>query len=91
MINFPEHDCALHLVHNEHKSYYQTVAEWIADCESRDFYWDWVSDEQKAKAIAANDCWTLQWYPRTPIGSHCLAACDLEVLLEAARNWSAPI
>ena len=65
---WPRHAASLHLTHNQHKAYYQTVAQSIeqddhgyqADC--------WVSKEQKAKAIATNECWTLQWYPNTPVG-----------------------
>ena len=45
---------------------------------------DWVSEEQKQKAIATNDCWTLQWYPHTPVGFYKMSAADLDVLLEAA-------
>ena len=83
-INWPKHEASLTLTHNEHKSYYRTVAESIAD---EDYgYSDWVSDEQKHKAIATNDCWTLRWYPDTPVGFCILSAADLDALLEAASK-----
>lgn len=83
-MNFPPHAAALHLTHNDHKSYYQTVAESVGrqDHGYRDN--DWVSDEQKAKAIQTNDCWTLQWYPNTPVGFNLMSAADLDVLLAEA-------
>lgn len=81
-MRFPAHKAALHLVHNEHLNYYATVAQAIADADHG--YVDWVSEEQKQKAIDTNDCWYLQWYPETPVGFCLMAAADLDVLLEAA-------
>jgi hypothetical protein len=84
MIEWPAHKASLHLTHNQHLAYYRTVAEAIEDGDhGMD---DWVSEEQKQKAIATNDCWTLQWYPETPVGFCILAAADLDVLLAAARS-----
>lgn len=83
---FPDHKASLHLTHNDHKSCYQTVEQSIRD---KDFGYaedDWVSEEQKQKAIVTNDCWTLQWYPDTPVGFYKMSAADLDVLLEAARQ-----
>lgn len=79
---FPAHECSLTLQHNEHLNYYSTVADELEDPTSRlSRGVDWVSDEQREKAIATNNLWTLQWYPKTPIGFCSLAACDLEELL----------
>jgi hypothetical protein len=49
----------------------------------------WVSEEQKQKAISRNECWTLQWYPKTPNGFEILSAADIDVLLEAACSSTA--
>lgn len=83
---FPEHEAGLYLTHNEHKNYYLTVEEMIAD--GGHGYKDncWVSEEQKQKAIELNECWTLQWYPDTPVGFFIISAADLEVLLIKARE-----
>jgi hypothetical protein len=81
-LKFPIHKASLHLTHNEHLAYYQTVADRINDSDHG--YTDWVSPEQKQKAIDTNDCWTLQWYPNTPVGFNILSAADLDVLLQAA-------
>lgn len=83
-INWPPHKASMTLSHNEHLGYYKTVAAAIEDA---DFGMDsWVNEEQKQKAIAANDCWVLQWYPETPVGFCVLAAADLNVLLDAANE-----
>lgn len=81
----PRHDASLHLTHNDHKSYYLTVAKAIADDDHGYSEDCWVSEEQKQKAIETNECWTLQWYPNTPVGFCILSAADLDVLLAAAK------
>lgn len=87
-MEFPKHDASLHLTHNGHLSNYQTVAECVEHDDhlhkDRCGLYDWVSEEQKAKAIETNDFWHLQWYPNTPVGFCSLAAADLDVLLAAA-------
>ena len=84
-MKFPEHKASLYLTHNDHKSCYQTVAKNIAD-DSHGYKEDcWVSAKQRQKAIDTNECWTLQWYPDTPIGFCILSAADLDVLLKAAQ------
>jgi hypothetical protein len=85
-MKFPKHEASLTLTHNEHKSYYRTVAESIEDGSFGMQDDEWVSPEQKAKAIETNDCWTLQWYPNTPVGFCVLSAADLDVLLAAANE-----
>ncbi len=81
-MKFPDHKAALYLTHNDHLNCYATVAKFIE--EEDHGYRDWVSEEQKQKAIETNDCWFLQWYPDTPVGFCILAAADLDVLLEHA-------
>ena len=85
-LKWPLHDGSLHLSHNENKSDYETVAEAIR--HGRHGYDDdcWVSDEQRQKAIDTNECWTLQWYPSSPVGFCILSAADLDVLLIAAQG-----
>ena len=85
-MEWPRHEASLHLTHNEHKSYYRTVAESVADGDHGYDQRCWVSAEQMQKAIETNDCWTLQWYPDTPVGFCILSAADLNVLLEKAKN-----
>jgi len=54
---------------------------------------DWVSPEEKDRAIAGNCVWEIQWYPNTPIGFYRVAASSLAACvaaaLEAAEEESA--
>lgn len=81
---FPKHACSLYLTHDPHKNCYQTVEKYEDDIFAAEP--EWVSPEQRARAIASNSFWELQWYPDTPIGFYRLLACDLDVLLAAARK-----
>lgn len=86
MLKLPEHKCGLYITHNEHKNYYLSVEEYIADDISQRC--DWLNEEAKAKAIATNEVWTLQWYPNTPVGFNCVAAPTLEELLDFANSYT---
>jgi len=69
----PKHKCGLHLSHNEHRDFYETVEEFYeADC--------FVSPEEWNKAVAEDSVWVLRWYPETPIGFHDVAASTLEAI-----------
>lgn len=77
----PKHKCALSITHNEHKSYYESIQDYVEEERFR-----WVSEGEKRKAIATNEIWEIQWYPDTPIGFICVAAASLDVLLEAVAT-----
>lgn len=83
---FPAHKCGLFLTHNEHRDYYETIEKWLDGQGQHVTDDEWVSDEQRKKAIETDNCWVLQWYPDTPVGFNKLAACDLDVLLAAAKD-----
>ena len=78
----PKHKASLHLTHNEHKSYYQTVEQSIKGQDHGYLEDDWVSKEQMQLAIDTNECWYIQWYPDTPIGFCVASAATLEALLD---------
>lgn len=86
-MKLPAH-IACALTHNEHRLHYQTVQGAIDDHLYEEE--DWVSAEQRAKAIATNDCWTLHWYPDTPVGFCESIAADLDVLLEYVCRGTQP-
>ena len=72
----PKHAAALYLTHNDHKGVYESIEDhygYLEDC-------DWVSPEEKLKAIELDSVWELQWYPDTPIGSYYVAASSLEAI-----------
>lgn len=70
---------------NEHSDSYLT-AEKAVEYGDYDRV-QWVSDEEKLRAIEANSVWMLQWYPDTPIGSHTIAASTLAACLDALQNF----
>lgn len=74
----PAHKVSLTLAHNEHRSLYQTVAEYTEDC--RDAF---VSDDEYEAAISSDELWELHWYPDTPVGFHRSMASSLTALMEA--------
>lgn len=78
----PQHECGLHLNHNDHKNVYETAEQWIVDND----WCDWENDEAKQRAIATDSIWTLQWYPDTPVGFYAVAAPTLDELLARASK-----
>lgn len=84
----PPHKCSLSLEHNPHRASHQSVANWETTLLEIGSWTldDWVSPEQRSKAIETDAFWELQWYPDTPVGFIRLLACDLDVLLTAARE-----
>lgn len=82
---FPEHKCGLFLTHNEHKNYYQPLAEFIEE-RWADGEQPWGSPEQKQKSLDTDELWVLQWYADTPIGSYEVWAATLEDLLAFANE-----
>lgn len=88
-MQFPEHKAGLTLTHNDHRGVYQSVEDWDADQQRGSdggAWYEWVSDEERQRAIESDSVWTLQWYPDTPVGFFALAASDLNVLLDAASS-----
>lgn len=63
---------------NEHAGVYESAEDWLKDNEV-----DWVSPEERQKAIDTDSIWSCQWYPITPIGFCKLAASDFNTLMNA--------
>lgn len=81
---FPVHKCSLHLIHNQHKDYYETCEKYLKD--SRDDMEDWKNEECRKRAIETNELWELTWYPTTPIGSYTIYAPTFEELIEFSKE-----
>lgn len=86
-LQFPRHACGLFLTHNEHLDYYETVEQWLLG--GMEEHWSFKDADARARAVASNECWTLQWYPNTPIGFYAVAAPTLEEVLELALEVEA--
>lgn len=69
---------SLYISFNDHSSNYDTATDAVNDYDDSD---DWVSSEEKQKALANNTVWKLQWYPNTPVGFCTKRASSLEALL----------
>ena len=78
----PLHECELMLSHNPHRSSYESVEAWELSAGASS---DWVSTEERDKAIATQDFWELHWYPDTPVGFIRRCAHDLAMLLAAGN------
>ncbi len=78
----PQHACGLSLEHNAHKNVYDSAEQWVAD----NVWCNWKDEDAKARAIATDSIWTLQWYPDTPIGFYAVAAPTLDELLAFANE-----
>lgn len=80
-MDFPKHNCGLHLSHNQHKDYYQTLENYL---EEQGFSKeDWVDGEEEV-AMRTGEIWVLQWYPNTPVSFIRKCASNLDVLLEVS-------
>jgi len=78
----PQHKCGLHIEHNGHKDVYESVEMYTEIYKDE----DWISLEEKQKAIDEDELWRLQWYPDTPIGFHILLASSFEAIIEHLRK-----
>jgi hypothetical protein len=72
----PKHAAGLYITHNDHKNVYCTIEDHYGYIDDR----EWVSPEEKLKAIELDSVWELHWYPDTPIGSYKVAASSLEAI-----------
>jgi hypothetical protein len=48
----------------------------------------WPSEEERQKALRENSVWTIQWYPETPIGFHCVGASTFEAAAQFALGMA---
>lgn len=78
MIRLPTH-IAMQLEHNMHAVYYESVEQSISSgTYTRDGF---ISEAEYSKAMLTNECWTLTWYPDTPVGHIMVHAASLTMLL----------
>lgn len=84
----PAHKASLTLTHNNHLDYYRTVEQEFEN----DTYYDEESfpEGEREKCIAANELWTLHWYPHTPVGFSVIHASTLEAVFRALIDESKP-
>jgi hypothetical protein len=78
-----------------HACNYQTAKQWSESMGEPDGglqtyndLADWVSPEEREKALANNSVWSIQWYPNTPVGFNDLYASSLPALIAAIAALS---
>jgi hypothetical protein len=76
---FPRH-VELHLEHNPHNGYHETVRVYLETVKSISF----ADQDEKQKAISLDELWVLQWYPDTSIGFFQVGAATLDACLAFA-------
>lgn len=81
-MEFPKH-MSLHISHNPHKEYYETVKQYLDNYEQ---FRDCISKEDLEICIKENELWELHWYPNTPIVFHKIHSYSLKRCLELAKN-----
>ena len=79
----PKHAVTLYLTHDEHKSYYEPIAEFIANRELAD---DFATPEAMQKAIDEDSLWVLHWYPNTPVSFHRIVASSLDEIQQRLKE-----
>ena len=83
----PFHKCGFYLEHNPQKDVHETVKQHDAARGMGGIVGDWVSEQERLKAIESDELWSVQWYPQTPIGFNALAAYSLGALLKAVSEF----
>lgn len=84
-MDFPRHAGGMYITHNEHKSFYQTAETWVQENADSKFG-KWISEEQRAIAIASDSIWMVQWFPDTPGGFCARIGATLDAVLEAIHE-----
>lgn len=65
---------------NEHATYYQTAEEWLQQLEELNPV-QWVSENERQRALATDSIWVCRWHPITPVGSCEVLASSFETLM----------
>jgi hypothetical protein len=68
---------------NPHAAVYMTVEQWLAAEAARGNTLDWVSAEERDRAVRLDSLWITHWYPNTPVSFQQVAASSLLVLQAA--------
>jgi hypothetical protein len=77
---------SLSIEFNQHAVNYQTVEQWLNERRDSGTEVEWVSDEERQRAIDHNSVWVCFWYPDTPVGSCEIAASSFEALMAAVNG-----
>lgn len=84
---------SIHISFNDlHACNYMTAKQWAdefptdKDISSYNNLDQWVSPEERKKALENNSVWSAQWYPDTPVGFCILYASSFNALITALEH-----
>lgn len=77
-MKLPKH-YILSIEHNPHKSFYQTVEEYIYNF---DRFKSCITEEDFVICVDRDELWYIQWYPNTPISFNLVISYSLERCIE---------
>lgn len=77
MVNSFPPNLSMTLTHNQHKVFRQTIADYL-DCNQ---IGDWVSEQERQRAIETDELWELHWYPDNPVSFFHLKASTFAALM----------
>lgn len=85
-IEWPPHQVTMHVEHNLHLSYYETIETALMGGNPIYHRDDFPDEAEVAKAIETGNVWTIQWYPDTPVGFCRVSAATLSRAVQAANG-----
>jgi hypothetical protein len=71
--------CGIFLTVNEHRDYYQTAEEYLKENDDEE-----TDAEITKEMIEKNTIISLQFYPRTPVGSYRIFGADIDKVFDEA-------
>jgi hypothetical protein len=78
---FPKHKASMTIQHNDHKTYYIHIDDYIKQDEIQ-----FQTEQDKLDCIKNDELWGITWYPDTPIGFYDIYAPTFEKLMEYAQK-----
>lgn len=69
--------------HNDHKTIYKPIAQYIADLRYDD---EDIAPGERERILELDEIWEIHWFPDTPVGSCVAVASTLEKALEYANE-----
>lgn len=86
-MKFPKHH-QMYISHNEHRTNYESVEQYFSGGYGKRNKEDILPEDLK-ECIKEDEIWEIQWYPKTPISFHHVAAASLERCLEIinSQEW----
>ncbi len=84
MERIPKHEI-LYIAHNDFKSLYQDIKEYIYEENCMQIYKE-MTKEEIEKCIKNNEIWELRWYPISPVSFYTIFAPTLEECLNKINS-----